>query len=250
MSTDLVPFDPAAIESAEDAAALVTNALIESKAWLAVAVTRTDPTPIAEFKAWAATVAEATRQKGLAEEIQLDATEMVRRAERGIGVAIRNGQSAGVIKTQGQGGGQPPHSQRPRVDSDKLAPTDFASNSELSGNHTGIYSITDGVTDERFEQAIADAKDERNLSRANVSRHAHGESRAPRSANRHELLNNTRRPNTNRIVEETVTALEGLCIGLGLVDYDELDITKAPHWAASLEESMKALRRFQKELNR
>jgi hypothetical protein len=46
------------------------------KSWLAVATKGTDPTPVAEFKAWAATVAEMTRQKGLSEEIQLDAQEI------------------------------------------------------------------------------------------------------------------------------------------------------------------------------
>ncbi len=96
----------------------------------------------------------------------MSAQEIVRRAERGIGVCIRRGQAAGEIRMKGQGSreGQLP------VDSRKLSPTDFVPEHELSSNGTGIYQMTDGVPDEKFEQAITEAKAERNLSRANVVR--------------------------------------------------------------------------------
>jgi hypothetical protein len=151
---------------------LITRALVESRSWLAVATKGTDPTPIAHFKAWAATVAEMTRQKGLAEEIQLDALEMVRRAERGIGLAIRNGQEAGEIKKRGQHTGN--QYTRGKHDDNRNSiqrpVTDFASADELTGNNAGIYHLTDGVTDDQFEEALADAREERNLSRTNIRR--------------------------------------------------------------------------------
>lgn len=164
---------------AEQRGYLITQALVESKQWLAVATKGTDPTPLAEFKAWAATVAEMTRQKGLAEDIQLDAVEMVRRAERGIGQAIRNGQAAGEIAKLGSLGGErgpdgtfapatPGTARRQHL----ARPTDFATVNELSSNQAGIYALTDGVTDEDFDEVIDEARGELNLSRGNVARKA------------------------------------------------------------------------------
>jgi len=50
------------------------------------------------------------------------------------------------------------------------SPTRFASTGELPSNGGGIYGLTDGVSDERFDEALTEAKDEGNLSRANVIR--------------------------------------------------------------------------------
>jgi hypothetical protein len=52
----------------------------------------------------------------------------------------------------------------------KPGPTDFASPMELRGNCAGIYHLTDGVSDEDFEEAVAAAKAEQDLSRANIVR--------------------------------------------------------------------------------
>lgn len=165
-TTELVPItspDEIASLPDEQRGAMITRALVESKSWLAVATTATDPTPIANFKAWAATVAEMTRQKGLAEDIQLDALEMVRRAERGIGVAIRNGQEAGELR---KGGRYPSNFSGP----EKLnSPSDFFTG---GGTQAETYAMTDGVTDEQFDEVLDNARAEGNLSRANVSRKA------------------------------------------------------------------------------
>lgn len=160
---------------------VITRALEESKSWLAVATKGTDPTPIAEFKAWAATVAEMTRQKGLAEEIQLDALEMVRRAERGIGVAIRNGQETGAIAQPGQGPGPGKSYERNgrevRIRRDPLQQKKRISPSSFFGGGSDMsetYAMTDGVSEDDFESVLAEARAERNLSRKNVARKARG----------------------------------------------------------------------------
>jgi len=157
---------------------MVTRALVECREWLIVAMKGTDPTPIAEFKAWAATVEEATRQKKLGREIELDAAEMVRRAERGIGVAIRKGQAHGAVETVDEARRRATaqrevnqgRADQTVVDSlIKPRPQDFASSDELNGTH-GVMTLTDGVTEEQFEVALNAAKQEGNLSRANVVR--------------------------------------------------------------------------------
>lgn len=170
MSAELARItDPAQIAAlpVEQRGVVITQALEESKSWLAVATKGTDPTPIAEFRAWAATVAEMTRQKGLAEDIQLDALEMVRRAEHGIGEATRNGQDSGEIRKPGEGAGRPPKSHLTQSRFPQGSPAKYFHSSQ---QRSDIYAMTDGVTAQEFEAAIADARGERNLSRANVVR--------------------------------------------------------------------------------
>jgi len=288
------------MDKADITAEMVTAALIESRSWIAVAMQGTDPTPIAEFKAWAATVEEATKQKKLGRDIELDAAEMVRRAERGIGVAIRNGQKAGEIASRDSGDFGPKadyqrDGEMVHVDRDApgtpISPKDFASKSELSSTHGGIYDMTDGVSDEQFEEAVVEAKAEGDLRRANVVRKVKGKAsgmtrkqRADRVAELAEsghssrqiakkiglgenavsdiirdfhidvpankTVANTRRPDTNRIAQETVNTLAGLAMGVELIDESELDPQEAPHWDASLTESIRVLTRFHRKVIR
>ncbi len=111
--------------------------------------------------------------------IQLDAVEMVRRSERALGVAIRKGQDAGEIGSrtnQPYFGNQ--HSALPHVER-KTSPESFFSGGK---DQSETYAMTDGVSDDEFDAALAEAKDEGNLSRANVVRrfelHAHDVARA------------------------------------------------------------------------
>jgi len=174
-----VPITTAEIEAMSDAqrGVVITQALVESRAWLAVATKGSDPTPIAAFRVWAATVHEMTRQKGLAQEIQLDALEMVRRAERGIGQAIRNGQEAGEIRGRNESGNfrgnQHQTGSGHLVAPTKPGPTDFARKSALLGSgpsKPGIYRLTDDVTNDEFDAALAEGRTENNLTRANIAR--------------------------------------------------------------------------------
>jgi hypothetical protein len=52
----------------------------------------------------------------------------------------------------------------------------------------------------------------------------------------------TKRPESTRIAGTTVTALEGLAMGVELIDYDALE--RDPGWADSLTQSMKVLNTF------
>ncbi len=241
-STELaiIRADPAEIESADPQvhAAMVTQALQESRSWLTVAMRSTDPTPIAEFKAWAATVEEATRQKKLGREIELDAAEMVRRAERGIGVAIRRGQEAGEIAKRGDIGGHPGRGRG----HDLARPADFLGTDEL---RDAAYPLAT-ASDEQFEDVISEAKAEGNLSRANVVRKVKNQP-APKGK-RHELLHKTRHHDANRIVEQTVIGLEGYVLALPLIDFEQLDRARVPVWSNSLSESLRSLNRLSRQL--
>ncbi len=308
MTTDLaLAADPAAIEGATDPGEFVIQACQRARTWLREALHRGDIDQLAELRSQAEALRVYTVQKQLGEDAQLAATEIVRRAERGIGLAIRRGQHDGTIRRPGQGGGQPPQSARPRSDKTRSSPADFASQTELRGNGAGIYHMTDGVPDEAFEGALAEAKAEGDLSRANVVRKTRQRAGRPgtgrdgaripgpedrssaAAARRAELIGRwagegstsrqiagllgirddvvrriardhgislradtavgrTRRLDSNRIVRETVNALEGLAMGAGLVSPAELDKAQIPGWAGSITASLRALNRLVKTL--
>jgi hypothetical protein len=100
-----------------------------------------------EWKAKGAAIQELTKQLQLGKDMQLDAAEFVRRAERGLGVAIREGQLDGSILSRGQvitHANQHGKSFGDREQCPIARPTDFATSGELSGrsNEGGIYAMT------------------------------------------------------------------------------------------------------------
>lgn len=130
---------------------------------------------IRHIKAEASTLQEIAKQLRLGKEMQLNTAEFVRRVERALGVAIRVGQERGEVRSKARPGNQhrPPTEQEVQDFLSKPTPTDFANPGELhTGRRSGIYDMTDGVSDEQFDDALEEARDEGNLSRANVARKA------------------------------------------------------------------------------
>ena len=173
MAADLaLAANPGIVERAADPAGFVVAACQRAKAWLQEALEHGEIEQIAEIKSQAEAVRVYTTQKQLGKDAQLAAAEIVRRAERGIGVAIRRGQQNGAVRRRGD------HDGRAAGNSDgntisRPGPADYATTGELRGNGAGIYHMTDGVSDEDFEEALAGAKAEQDLSRANVVRKIH-----------------------------------------------------------------------------
>lgn len=85
----------------------VITLLEQAKSWLATCVERTGPAEIAAAKAQIVAAETYARELRLSKDIQMDAQEMVRRAEYALGRAIRKGQAEGEIRTRGQRGPQP-----------------------------------------------------------------------------------------------------------------------------------------------
>lgn len=289
--------EPGALEGAADPAVFVVQACERARDWLREAAANGGIEEIAELRSQAEAVRVYAMQKQLGRDAQLSATEIVRRAERGIGMAIRRGQQCGEIRCKGQGGGQPPGAERPRADKTRSSPEAFASPAELSGNGAGIYHMTDDVPGEDFEQALAQARAEGNLSRANLVRKIRqlrsgrgqdpGPGSAPgpgpgvagqvaalaaaglgagqiaarlgiapyrvRLAAREHGISLPGEPpagrhDSDRIVRETVHALEGLVMGIQLADIAALDRAEAAAWAESMTASLRALRRFTRQM--
>ena len=177
VGNELVPVDNiAALDTLEPEARelAVTQMLSEARSWLAHAVEATEPKSAAEFKAFIATVAESTKQLNLSKEIQLDAHEMVRRAERGVVKSIRKGQAEGTVETESEARRRAAYQREVNQGrADQIAvddlikpkPSDFGEKDEIHN----LTPLAD-ATDEEFDRAIAEAKAEGNLSRANVIR--------------------------------------------------------------------------------
>ena len=62
------------------------------------------------------------------------------------------------------------------------------------------------------------------------------------------IVGRTRRHDSNRIASETVAALEGLAMGVDLINYADLNDAEKAHWADSLTHSLRALNRFAKQI--
>lgn len=278
----VVPFDASLVEQAADPGRFVELACERAKEWLAQALAQGDIEGIVELKSQAEAIRTYTAQKQLGKDAELSAQEIVRRAERGIGLAIRKGQEAGVIHAHG---GQ----------TRDVGVTDIRSVSDSTGMPRDavaeLYPLVDDVTDEAFEEAVTEAKAEGNLSRANVARKAKREpgkrkwsdeafaetirdlsSRGYTSGQiaaelemtepyvrersrklgvtitADEITRKTRRLDSDRIVTNMATTLEGLALSAPLVTLTDLDPDQIEHWATSLTDSLRTLQKFHKQI--
>ncbi len=303
MTADLaLAADPGFLERSADPAEFVIQACERAKVWLAEALEHGDIDQIVEVKSQAEAVRVYTMQKQLGKDAQLSAAEIVRRAERGIGVAIRKGQAAGKIRKHGEhAGNQYTNGSVPDANA-SISPKSYI---RSGGEMHETYAMTDGISDSDFDEVIAEAKAEENLSRANLIRKIRtpraGQSgrdenipdrddyTAAAAGRRRELIRKyaesgyssrqmegmlgtlaesirqiardigveigadaivgkTRIHDSNRIVRETVHALEGLAMGVQLVEPDDLDRDQVEYWAASLTQSVRTLNRLIKTM--
>lgn len=234
--------DPAAaIDAAADPGEFVVVALERGKSWLAEALAHGDLDALVSAKGWAATLRTATMQKQLGKDAELAATELVRRAERCIGLGIRQGQAAGEVCDVGQVPGRP--------STPDVVINDIVSRDEWTGNGAGIRHLTDDVSDDQFEQAIEEARAESNLSRSNLVRKVKPEKAKQKPPGRHEIHRRSRHIDAERIVNESIAMLEGIASGLALIeDVPSLDAEKRLEWLNALRQPLSAITRFTKEL--
>ena len=129
---------------------------------------------IGAAKLTAVRATEFAKRLDLSKDTVLEAQMQQRRWERALGTAIREGQAAGEISGRGtHGNHQNGHTAgRTSGTSSSARPSDFAAPGELNGGKSsvGIYALTDNATDDQFESALTTARDEGNVSRANVVR--------------------------------------------------------------------------------
>ena len=295
MSAALVPLDKSAVS--------VVSMLEHAKQWLATAVETTGPAEIAAAKAQIVTAETYARELRLSQDIREDAVEMVRRAEYALGKSIRKGQADGTIFAPGKNpatdreyvrNGRVIGGAVDRTTSSSAVPvTALASSSDLY-NHKGNIMDLAEATVEELDTALEAAREEGNLSRANVVRKIGKTDLATRRtrAEKADLLEDlaqqgfssrqmckalafsrdeqvrelareygieipadrsivkSRRINSTHLVENTATALEGLVMGIELIDYEAVDPAVASQWADSLDDSLKKLRSFATQIRK
>ena len=157
-TTAIVPASQIENLPAEVREQAVTMYLASARDRLAEALEATGPHAVAGIKAEVATVAEMTKQLGLSKECRDDAAEMVRRAEYALGKAIRKGQEEGTVKRKHVTSYSDPH---------VMGIKDILTKGER--NEAPVLDMAE-ATEEQFEDALTEARDEGNISRANVLR--------------------------------------------------------------------------------
>jgi ribosome-binding protein aMBF1 (putative translation factor) len=238
---DLLPARPETLDTVSDPARTVIVYLERARTWL---VQATELDEICEAKSRAAAIQAYVTQKQLGEEAEMAAAELVRRAERRIDQLIQEGQDRGDISSKGR-----PSENCPRGDNfPTRSPREFTGTGGRARSDMRILGRDS--SDEAFDQAVAEARAEQNLSRANVARKLKtsttdvGAAPPERSAWHHR----TRRFDSNRIVREMAIALEGLVSSVALADTAALDQELVDEWADSMKQSLRALTRFIKEI--
>lgn len=211
-TTALVRVDQAAVIEA-DPVEFMTLALTQVTGWLKTAERIDD---VREWKSQAVGYEALLRQKGMAVEAQLAAAEIQRRCERRIGELVKHGQEVGEIRTSGDGGPKDPSFAKEGSHA-KPGPNDFFNGND---DKTHAYAMA-AATDEEFDGALAEAREEGNISRANVVRKVKGEpAKAP---DRSEWHHKTRRIDSNRILSTLAQELDAAASGLDLIVPDDLD---------------------------
>lgn len=271
-----------AIEVSGDPAQSVLICCERAKAWLAQCLADDAIEAIVETKSQAEAIRVYTLQKELGKDAELAATEIVRRAERCIGLAIRKGQAEGRIAKRGDVGARGGEAGSARG-ADLAKPSEIASETDRKA----AYRMTDSITDAQFDEAIETAKAEKNLSRANVKRKLKGEPGVDVSARIAELaaaghhssqiaeelgisrkvvmtrskefgidlpadrvLGRLRHRDQTRILREFVATLEALVPSCEQIDPSAIDHALLRDYSAGLTDALKELRKLDRRLRK
>lgn len=272
---------------ADKSAASVVSVLEQAKTWLATAVEMTGPEEIAAAKAHIRTAETYARELHLSKDIQQDAQEMVRRAEYALAKSIRKGQEEGTIRSRdGHPFRGNQHGPTAEVqDANLTSPYDFIPRNQEGHEVRTLGSVGPAQFEEALGEAKAEGNLSRaNLVRK-VKQQASPQTRDTRADLIAELaeqgfssrqmpgrvgvsegrvreiaraygieipadktVSRTRRVNSAQIAGQTVTALEGLVMGIDLIDYADLDPTETSQWLDSLSQSIRVLNRFHNKI--
>lgn len=244
-ATDIVPVNGGDLE--QDPVQYMAVVLNRAKSWLAEAQSIDS---VRETKAIAVGYESVIREKELAFDAQLSATEIVRRCERRIGELVREGQRNGTISA--------------RIDNARghrdglVSPYEAAGVPENSRSALAreIYPMADASSEE-FDQALVDAREEGNLSRANVVRKVKGEPTPERTRRTHTVNLETvhgkqvAAAHARRFTDLT-HALAGYAAGIESLDIALIGAAMEPdeltEWTRSLRDSLRKLNRFRSDL--
>lgn len=242
--------DPHTIDSADSPVDFVINACQRATLLLREAVDRGDVDFTAELRSAASAYDQYVRQQKMSKDAQLSAGELLRRAERGLVATLNAAQDRGEMyrrhdvssterrKATGNRYGSTPV--------DPTEPTKKTVAEMLPESKKQLHNIR-GVsrgTDEQFDEAIEQAHDEGNMSRANVTRLLTGkENRSQRG-----VLARTRHLRADRIIDQSVIAVEGAAESLNLIaegDVSDLNPADLAEWASRMGGALRKVRKLE-----
>lgn len=236
--TDLLPVERDDQSLELDPVGYMSTVLHRAKSWLDEAQSIDD---VRNAKAIAVGYENVIREKEMAFDAQLAATDIVRRCERRVGELVRQGQDEGTITRRGSVGALPGPRSGGQPGSKRGG--DLVSTAEIFSNNAereDSYRLADASTEE-FEQAIEEAKAEGNLSRANVVRKVKGET--PKPPERSEWHRGKRHINSNRIVSSLAAELDASTTGLDLIVPEDIDVETKLEAVQSINNSIDTIRK-------
>lgn len=248
-----MPFTADALEQYSDPGQFVELALDRAKTWLVQALEHGDIDGIVELRSQAEAIRTYTVQKQLGKDTVLSATEIIRRAERGLGIAVKQAQAEGNLP------GEPGQRQRAPVHATPDVLRDIFGKAP-SGTHRRVDGYVMAATEsEVFEAVIAEAKAEGDLSRANVVRKIKGEPKPERApsqpkepskpiSTRDPIMRKKRHLDSNRIVRAAVDGVDGVGALFDQIDYQALDRSEVDGWVARLTVAISSLTNLKRKL--
>ncbi len=145
----------------------VAEQINQARTWIAGAGPVTELLAALQFNSLVLALENTANQLCLSMMLRRDAQEMVRRSERYVSVAIRKAQNEGI-----RTGRINSTTLRTEVSDSGRQSTTKTIGDLIPGGRTlsEIHAITDGVSDEQFEQVLAEAREKGGLTRLNIAR--------------------------------------------------------------------------------
>ena len=154
--------------------ALITNTLEQSAELLSLVTRATDPAAFAKAgKSSAEMASHYAKRLDISKDLELDAAQNTRRWEKALGRAVIAGQEDGTIETSRDRlsrAGLISSGHHVENMMSKTPRRAYVTPEEWGGNGAGIRHLVEGVADADFDSALAAARAEGNVSRANVVR--------------------------------------------------------------------------------
>lgn len=210
---------------------------------LAAALTRNDVPRLRALLAEAEELLQVAHRRRMGAAVSLDVREMIRTAERHLGLAILKGQAEGWVETT--------------LDAQRRSLLQFRGLADNNGKlrTQDVYPTIKHVrflaegTDEQFAAALAAAREKRNsLSRTDVSRELKLIITPP--GDRPELLRGKRRLNVNHVLAQVIDA-SGVAPSVAEeLDWSQLDEARGDEFVNGLREAANSLTRLQQRVQR
>jgi hypothetical protein len=180
-----------------------------------------------------------------------DYVECLRWAERVVGVLVRRGQEGPDAWIASRGSNlvyRNETGQVIRTTSGKVNSLEFFRN---HNERTEVFKMVDGISDQQFADALERAKAEGSMARQVVIYHLTDIPPDRKGADRPEHLRKTRRVDVKRVIDESISTLHGVFMGLDVLEkehWDSLSWEDSHHYYNEVDQLVGNLRKFRERV--